>query len=50
MTVYVPDDYPTIVAAITACTDGDSIIVREGTYTGGGNRDIDFAGKAIVLM
>lgn len=48
-TMYVPDDYPTIQNAITDSVDGTTIIVRDGTYTGQGNRNIDFMGKAIVL-
>ena len=32
MTFYVPDDYPTISAAIDAASSGDTIIVRSGTY------------------
>jgi parallel beta-helix repeat protein len=29
---YVPDDYPTIQAAVNAASAGDTIIVRDGTY------------------
>ena len=35
--------------AIDIAIDGDVIIVGDGTYTGDGNRDIDFHGKAITL-
>jgi nitrous oxidase accessory protein len=31
-TIVVPDDYPTITAAIGNATNGDTILVREGTY------------------
>lgn len=48
-TIYIPDDYLTIQDAITNSVDGTTIIVRDGTYTGPGNRDIDFMGKAITL-
>lgn len=36
--------------AIDAAVDGDTIIVLPGTYTGTGNRDISFLGKAITVQ
>jgi hypothetical protein len=42
-------DYPTVQAAINDANDGDTIILQPGTYTGDGNRDIDFLGKAITV-
>ena len=41
--------YPTIQSAINACNTGDWVILDIGTYTGDGNRDIDFLGKAITV-
>ena len=45
----VPAEYPTIQAAIEAARDYDTVLVVDGTYTGPGNRDIDFFGKAITV-
>ena len=44
-----PGDFNNIQAAIDDANDGDTILVADGTYTGDGNRDIDFKGKAITL-
>ncbi|HID43216.1 MAG TPA: hypothetical protein EYP30_05460 [Archaeoglobaceae archaeon] len=32
LTIYVPDDYPTIQGAVDAANPGDTIIVRDGIY------------------
>jgi hypothetical protein len=43
-------DFKNIQAAINDCNNGDTVVITPGTYTGTGNRDIDFKGKAITVQ
>jgi hypothetical protein len=42
-------EYPTIQAAIDACDSLDVVELLDGVFTGPGNRNLDFAGKAITV-
>ena len=44
-----PAEFDNIQAAIDDANDGDEIVIADGIYTGVGNRDIDFLGKAITV-
>ncbi len=41
--------YPTIQAAINASVNGDIIELTDGTFTGAGNRDLTYGGRAITI-
>jgi hypothetical protein len=48
-TIRVPRDFATIQGAIDSAANGDIVEVSPDTYTGDGNWDIDFWGKAITV-
>jgi outer membrane protein assembly factor BamB len=45
----VPGMYSTIQSAIDAASTGDTVIISPGTYTGAGNYNLTFSGKAITV-
>ncbi len=49
-TIRVPGDQATIQAAVDVAVKGDIIVVADGLYSGMGNQDVDFMGKAIKII
>jgi outer membrane protein assembly factor BamB len=48
-TLTVPGQYSTIQSAINASVTGDTVVISPGTYSGPGNYNISFSGKAITV-
>ncbi len=48
-TLNVPGQYPNIQVAVNAAANGDTVLIADGTYSGDGNRDIDFNGKNLTV-
>lgn len=47
--IHVPDDAPTIQAALEVARDGDTILVADGVYQGDGNRDLSMPDLSVVI-
>jgi len=48
--IHVPADQPSIQAGMDAAGSGDTVLVADGTWSGPGNRNLDFGGKAITVV
>lgn len=46
---HVPNEYPTIQAAINSSQNGDEVVIANGVYSGPGNYNISFIGRAITV-
>ncbi len=48
--IMVPDEQPNIQAGIDAAFNNDTVLISDGIYTGTGNTNLQFFGKAIRVM
>jgi hypothetical protein len=48
-TVHVPGDQPTIQAGIDVASAEDTVLVADGVFTGEGNKNLDCAGKSLIM-
>lgn len=48
--IHVPNEQPTIQEGINVSNNGDTVLVADGMYSGTGNFNLDFGGRAISVM
>lgn len=48
--IHVPEDFSDIQSAIDAAIYGDTVLVADGTYSGSGNKNLNFKGYAITVL